>query len=284
MARLEGAESVGNGCAAVAGYVDDRNRFGQMTIDLNSIHSLIEGDGERSFLLLNGAGQSLHTWDYVVTGLLSAGRVIRFDVPGVGQSPPPGAPFSFEELGQAAMQLAERHGVGALVVIGHAWGARAAQVIARDFDIAGVVIGSAGGKFPPCVSPDDMRSLRVQDGDDWTRRFERAYCAPDFSARNPERANWLFQLVQDTPVDRRGVSSATERTPIESYWGRVACPALLLYGADDLVGDRRNAEDIHRRIAGSTLVYIEQAGHFVVAEQGEHFAAEVLRWIDKQGL
>jgi len=110
-----------------------------MTIDLNAIHTLIEGDGERSFLLLNGAGQSLRTWDHAVPGLLSAGRVIRFDVPGVGKSPSPGAPYSFEELGQAAMELAGRHGVGDLVATGHAWGARAAQVIARDFDIAASV-------------------------------------------------------------------------------------------------------------------------------------------------
>ena len=78
-----------------------------MNIDPASIHTLIEGDGERTFLLLNGAGQSLHTWDYAVPDLLKAGRTIRLDVPGVGLSPPPAKPYSFEELGQAVLELAE---------------------------------------------------------------------------------------------------------------------------------------------------------------------------------
>ena len=255
-----------------------------MTIDLNSVYTMIEGDGERSFLLLNGAGQSLHTWDYVVPGLLDAGRVIRFDVPGVGESPSPDAPYSFEQLGQAAMELAERDRVGQLIVIGHAWGARAAQVIARDFDVAGVVIGSGGGKFPPLAVPEDMRSLYTLDGDEWSRRFERAYCAPNFSARDPALAAWLFQLVRDTPVDRKVVTGAMERSPVESYWGQFECPTLLLYGADDLVGHPEHAEDLQRRLPDSRLVYIEQAGHFVVAEQGERFAREVLHWIEETGL
>lgn len=284
MSRLNGAESVGNGWAAVTGYVDDWNRLGHMTIDLNSIHTVVEGDGERTFLLLNGAGQSLHTWDHVVPELRSAGRVIRFDVPGVGGSPSPDAAYSFEELGQAAMELVERNRTGQLILVGHAWGARAAQVMARDFDVAGVVIGSGGGKFPPLAVPEDMRSLYDLDADEWGQRFERAYCAPGFSARDPERADWLFQLVRETPVDRSVVTAAMERSPVDTYWGQFECPTLLLYGADDLVGHPEHAEDLHRSLRDSTLVYIEQAGHFVVAEQGERFATEVLRWVENTGL
>ena len=259
-----------------------------MSIDLASIHTVVEGDGERTFLLLNGAGQRLQTWDYVVPGLLEAGRVIRFDVPGVGESPPPDQPYSFEELGYAALELAEPHRVGSLIVVGHAWGARAAQVIARDHSPAGVVIGSGGGKFPPLASAADVQTATVgaedADAEAWNLRFERTHCAPGFSARNPERADWLLQLVRTTPTDRAVVSGAIERTPLESYWGRFDCPTLLLYGADDLVGHRDHAEDLHRALPNSNLVYIEQAGHFVIVEQGERFAREICGWIEEQGL
>jgi 3-oxoadipate enol-lactonase len=250
-----------------------------MSIDPNAIHTVVEGDGERTFLLLNGAGQSLHTWDYVVPALLGSGRVIRFDAPGVGESPPPDAPYSFEELAQSAMELVERHGVGSLVVVGHAWGARAAQVIARDYEIAGVVIGSGGGKFPPRAEPADMRTAtegaQDDDSEDWNQRFERAYCAPGFAERDPERAGWLFRLARSTPCEPSVVAGAMERTPVDSYWGQFDVPALLLYGADDLVGHAENAEDLHRRLPRSKLVFIEQAGHFVISEQPERFAAEV---------
>lgn len=259
-----------------------------MSIDPASIHSLVEGDGERTFLLVNGAGQSLHTWDFVVPGLIDLGRIVRFDVPGVGQSPPPDEPYSFEELAHAAMQLVEPHGGGSLIVVGHAWGARAAQVIARDYAPDAVVIGSGGGKFPPRASQRDMRTATSgSDGDDieaWNERFERAYCAPGFSVRDPERAGWLFRLARTTPSDRAVVMGAMERSPVETYWGRFDRPTLLLYGADDLVGHRQNAEDLQRRLPRSTLVYIAEAGHFVISEHGERFAAEVRRWIEAQGL
>ncbi len=259
-----------------------------MSIDPARIHTRVDGDGERTLLLINGAGQSLHTWDFVVPGLIDLGRVVRFDVPGVGQSPPPSEPYSFEELGRAALQLVEPHGAGSLIVIGHAWGARAAQVIARDHAPDAVVIGSGGGKFPPRASRTDMRTATsgVDEGgiDAWNERFERAYCAPGFSIRDPARAAWLFRLARTTASDRVIVAGAMERSAVETYWGRFDRPTLLLYGADDLVGHRENAEDLHRRLPRSTLVYIEDAGHFVISEQGERFAAEVRRWVEQQGL
>ncbi len=259
-----------------------------MSVDPAAIHTVVEGDGERTFLLLNGAGQSLHTWDYVVPDLLGTGRVIRFDVPGVGESPSPDVPYSFEELAQMAMELVEPWRAESLIVVGHAWGARAAQVIARDHEIAGVVIGSGGGRFPPLAAPGDMRTAtqgaQADDSEDWNQRFERAYCGPGFAERDPERADWLFRLARTTPCEPSVVAGAMERTPVDSYWGQFDVPALLLYGADDLVGHRENAEDLHRALPESKLVYIEQAGHFVIAEQGERFAAELLRWIEETGL
>ena len=259
-----------------------------MSIDPASIRLRVEGDGARTFLLLNGAGQSWRTWDFVAPRLLEAGRVIRFDVPGVGESPPPGEPYSFEELAQAVMELIEPHRAGLLIVIGHAWGARAAQVIARDHSPDGLVIGSGGGRFPPLADASDMRTatVGVEDGGvaAWNEAFERAYCAPGFSDRDPQRAEWLFRLARTTPSDRGVVMGAMERSPVESYWGRFDVPTLLLYGADDLVGHAENAEDLQRRLPDSTLVYIEDAGHFVVSEQGERFADEVRRWVAQRGL
>lgn len=259
-----------------------------MKIDPTGIHTRVDGDGERTFLLLNGAGQSLGTWDFVVPGLLDLGRIVRFEVPGVGLSPRPSEAYSFEELAEVALELLEPHRVGRLVVVGHAWGARAAQVIARDHAPDAVVIGSGGGKFPPLAEASDMRTATVgaaeEEAEAWNAAFERAYCAPGFSLRNPARAEWLFRLARTTASDREMVMGAMERSPVETYWGRFDLPTLLLYGADDLVGHRANAEGLHLALPKSTLVYIEQAGHFVISEQGERFAAEIRRWIAAEGL
>ena len=161
-------------------------------------------------------------------------------------------------------------------------------MIARDHTPDAVVIGSGGGKYPPLADATDMRTATTSVCDDaaetWNEAFARAYCAPGFGVRDPERAEWLFRLARTTPSDRAVVMGAMERSPVETYWGRFDRPTLLLYGADDLVGHRENAEDLRRRLPRSTLVYIEEAGHFVISEQGERFAAEVRPWVDEQDL
>jgi len=260
-----------------------------VTIDPANFHLRVEGIGPRTFVLFNGAGQSLHTWDLVVPAFLDRGKVIRFDVPGVGQSPAPDEPYSFEELGDAVLELTRPHRSGPMIVVGHAWGARAAQVLARDHpsQVAGVVIGSNGARFPPLATEDELKVLfdpAAADGGTWAQRFEQVYCAPDFAEREPERSQWLFQLVRSTPRDPALVGAAVARTPPEAYLGRFGCPALLLYGAEDRIGHRRNAEDLHRQCPKSKLVYVQDAGHFVIAEQPERFAEEVLIWVEEAGL
>ena len=265
-----------------------------MTIDPSRTHTIVDeppgGGAERTFLLLNGASQSLHTWDHVVPALLELGRVIRLDVPGVGESPAPEEPYSFEELAGAVLAVARPHIEGPLIVIGHAWGARAAQVLARDHgdEVTAVVIGSNGGRFPQTHSAEDVRALaqagRAADDEAWAAAFERGYCAAGFRERDPERARWLFNLVRNTRSHRAIVAGAAERTPVASYWGRFDCPALLLYGAEDKIGTAENAEDLHAALPDSKLIYIEQAGHFVICEQPDRFASEVRAWVEERGL
>ncbi len=286
-----------SGCwttAALPIRADNRYALATMTIDPSRTHTIVDeppgGVAERTFLLLNGASQSLHTWDHVVPALLELGRVIRLDVPGVGESPAPEEPYSFEELAGAVLAVARPHIEGPLIVIGHAWGARAAQVLARDHgdEVTAVVIGSNGGRFPQTHSAEDVRALaqagRAADDEAWAAAFERGYCAAGFRERDPERARWLFNLVRNTRSHRAIVAGAAERTPVASYWGRFDCPALLLYGAEDKIGTAENAEDLHAALPDSKLIYIEQAGHFVICEQPDRFASEVRAWVEERGL
>ena len=137
------------------------------------------------------------------------------------------------------------------------------------------------------ATEDELKVLfdpAAADGGTWAQRFEQVYCAPDFAEREPERSQWLFQLVRSTPRDPALVGAAVARTPPEAYLGRFGCPALLLYGAEDRIGHRRNAEDLHRQCPKSKLVYVQDAGHFVIAEQPERFAEEVLIWVEEAGL
>ena len=112
-----------------------------------------------------------------------------------------------------------------------------------------------------------------------------AHTAPQASANaTPSAPTGSSNSCAPRRLTAPSVSGALERTPLESYWGRFDCPTLLLYGADDLVGHPDNAEDLHRALPNSKLVYIEQAGHFVIVEQAERFAREICGWLEDQRL
>lgn len=53
---------------------------------------------------------------------------------------------------------------------------------------------------------------------------------------------------------------------------RIACPTLLMAGDEDLLTPLSYSHQLQRRIAGSRLVMLEQAGHCMFLEQPDRFA------------
>lgn len=62
----------------------------------------------------------------------------------------------------------------------------------------------------------------------------------------------------------------------------VSCPTLVIHGADDRLIPVAMGEEIARSIPAAELVIIQDAGHFVFAEQPEDIASVVTRFLDRQ--
>ena len=74
-------------------------------IDIN--YSL-EGDGDRTIVLVNGLADDLNTWELQMADLLAAGyRVLRFDNRGVGLSSAPPGPYTSRLLADDAKALVD---------------------------------------------------------------------------------------------------------------------------------------------------------------------------------
>src|SRR2546430_17681968 len=59
------------------------------------INYRLEGDGERTVVLVNGLADDLETWVLQMDDLLGAGyRVLRFDNRGIGSSSAPAGPYT----------------------------------------------------------------------------------------------------------------------------------------------------------------------------------------------
>jgi 3-oxoadipate enol-lactonase len=89
---------------------------------------------------------------------------------------------------------------------------------------------------------------------------------------------------KDNPVVTRGFALMLERTPVEGYAGcsgairdadlradaaRIACPALVIVGDQDVATPPAAAEALARSIDGASCAVIEGAAHIPIAERPE---------------
>ncbi len=92
-------------------------------------------------------------------------------------------------------------------------------------------------------------------------------------------------FAKNTPEAMIAGTETIERTDLSEFVDRVRAPTLLVAGAEDNMTPFNPAasgsgfEQIKDRIPGARLVIIEDSGHYLVIEQPERTAEEILRFM-----
>ena len=252
----------------------------------------VDGEGPRTFLLLNGAGLTTESWQELAAGLVKLGRVVRFDARNCGQTEAAHGPFTMENMAEDALALMDHLKIGQAIVIGHAFGGRIAQIFTRDHPdrARALILCGTGGLYPPLIQDLDAKAADQSiDREARIEIFFARWFGSQFQQKHPERAERVLRETfgggqgQATGTARRGLPQIT---PVESYWGRVppSIPVLLIYGTEDKYGHAANRDDLHRRLKGSKLVTIEGAGHLAIQEEPEQIAAEIAEFVEEKRL
>lgn len=249
----------------------------------------VQGSADPTLLLLNGANCPLETWDPLTERLLGLSRVIRFDARGNSRSPAQ-EPVSLETLALDAVAILDHFGVAQSVIVGHAFGGRVAQVMARDAPdrVRALIVCGTGGQFPPDPHPA-FRVLRQREAErsEWQQAMIAAYCHAGFARELPDCARRLAELLWQERArfgDRNLQLEAGRLTPSATYWATATVPALLIYGREDRNGTRDNAEDLFRRLADARLVFIESAGHMAIWEKPDEVYEAIESFGKERGL
>src|SRR2546421_457746 len=107
------------------------------------INYRLDGDGERTVVLVNGLADDLETWVLQMEDLLGAGyRVLRFDNRGVGRSSAPAGPYTTKLFAEDAKALVDELGL-------------------RDFHLVGVSMGGMIAQEYAIAYGGDLRSLTL---------------------------------------------------------------------------------------------------------------------------
>jgi poly(3-hydroxyalkanoate) depolymerase len=232
-------------------------------------------------LLINGIGASLELLEPFVSELDPAVEVIRFDVPGVGGSPPPPGPYRFTGLCRLIADMLTELGYDRVDVLGISWGGAVAQHFAtfqraRCRRLVLVATGTGALMVPgrPSVLVHMVTPRRYLNrgylqgvaGDLYggSARADPAAVAAamhDGHRVGPSRG-YLYQLA------------ATAGWTSIPFLPWLRQPTLILAGDDDPIIPLVNARMLHRLIRDSRL-HVYHGGHLALVTEAAELAPVV---------
>ena len=253
--------------------------------------ALRPGDGSGPpLLLLNGIGANLEVFDPFLDALDDIGGqkigTIRFDVPGVGGSPPSLFPLRFRGLARLIAQLLDAVGQQEVDGLGISWGGGLAQEFAHQYPQRCrrlVLVSTSTG----AISAPGRLSVLAK------LLNPRRYAQPSYMAsiaptlyggefqQNPDLARAYAQMVR-APHSLgyyRQLLAGVGWTSI-LWLHQLRQPTLILAGKDDPIVPPVNAKIMARLIPNATL-HIVNGGHLVLLTEKEQMALLVHQFLRK---
>ena len=244
-------------------------------VDLAGTRLHVRDSGPRdapALLLLHGFGASLHTWEPWAQALQTDHRVIRFDLPGNGLSPPdPNGDYSDERSRTLVTALLDHLGLAQVTLIGNSMGGRIAwSYAAREPErVRALVLVSPDGFASPGFeygkAPEVPASLKLMR---YTlpKPLLRMSLAPAYAnpAALTETLVTRYHELMRAPGAREAMLQRMGQIALEDprpWLQKIRAPTLLLWGEQDAMIPFSNAADYTHSIAGATLVALPGLGH-----------------------
>lgn len=263
--------------------------------------------GAPPLLLVHGGRDHCRSWDWVAEELRADWHVIAPDLRGHGDSAwAPDGNYPINSFVYDLAQLVHQLDAGPVTIVAHSLGGNVAtryaglfpEMVRKLVAIEGLGpspkvqaeraavpyaerwrkwIGdkrTAGGRLPKryATLEDALQRMRSENG---YLTAEQARHLTIHGINRNEDGTWSWKFdnhLNVWPFDD------TAQADIESLWGAIACPTLMLYGAKSWASNPEGDGRIgHFR--GARVVEFEDAGHWLHHDQFERFMAEVKGFI-----
>lgn len=234
----------------------------------------------RAVVMIHGTASSLHTWEAWARALDDDFRVIRFDLPGSGLSPPDTTGDYTDARSIALLDaLMDDLGVARAALVGNSLGGRIAWrfAAAHPDRVARLVLVSPDGFASPPFEYDRAMELPAVFGlirYVLPRFLLRSNLAAAYAdpARLDEATLDRYHDLLRAPggrgalLDRFGQTVLVRPGPLLA---RIDAPVLLLWGAEDGMIPVANARDYLRALPDARLVRLPGLGHVPQEEAPE---------------
>lgn len=275
-----------------AKYANEHSQF--VEVDGMQVHYRIEGTGP-DLVLVHGTGAILQTWDKWVELLSPHYRIIRMDIPAFGLTGPhPQNNYSDTMYVQFMEHFAQKVGLDTFAMAGNSLGGLIAwrYAAAHPERVSKLILVDPGGFYENNKKGGSFifkmarnyptltglvakigtgyfvgKTLKEVYADDSKVTEELCRTYTDLNRREGNRASFVArakQVYQHTDEELKTIT----------------CPALILWGEEDVLIDVAEAEHF-KNIANHKLVVYKNAGHSPQEEIAEQTAKDVEEFLTK---
>ena len=235
-----------------------------------------EGHGE-TLLLLHGLFGALSNYQFILNDFKDKYRVVIPILPiyelGLLESTVGG-------LVKYVRRFVDHMQLNHMIIVGNSLGGHIAQLYCLDqpqkvkamvlTGSSGLFERSFGGTFP---KRGDYEYIK--------QRTEYTFYDPKTATK--ELVDEVFDIVNDKGKAIRVISTAKSamRENLAERLYQVTCPVLLIWGKEDNITPLFVAEEFHKLIKNSELVWMEQCGHAPMMEKPEEFNRLMANFLNK---
>jgi pimeloyl-ACP methyl ester carboxylesterase len=238
----------------------------------------------------HGTPWSSFVWRSVIDALRSDRSVYVWDMLGYGQSDQPDADVSLVTQGALLAALVDEWGTGPPDIVAHDYGGAVALrahllhgMVVNSFALIDVVaLRPWGSPFFRLVA--EHAAVFSALPSNLHEALLREYIAgASATGLRPDVMDALAAPWSGTgqAAFYRQIAQADERftDEIEARYGEIDVPTLIVWGTDDAWIPPDRAERLRHAIPGSTVRYIDGAGHLVQEDRPAELTLAIERWI-----
>jgi len=240
-------------------------------IDIGELTLNVEERGTGpAFIFIPGLLGLLNAWDFQVAEFSQRYRCISFDHRGAGDSDKPQRGYSTEVIARDVIGLMDKLGIDKAHMAGTSTGGCVLQTLAIDHSdrVRCCIFSNTWVKADEYITRVQMTRKRIAQsyGPAEYVKVSSLFTNGAMQFRyNLDRVMELERraLATVAPVDvlaqRLDMTMAHDRSADLS---RIASPSLIIGTLDDPTVPSYQSEDLHKAVAGSRLVIVEEGGHY----------------------
>jgi len=280
--------------------VDWRPHLHQLEISGRSVNYVDYGtaeSGQPPVVLVHGLGGCWQNWLENIPRVAASGRrVLALDLPGFGFSEMPAEEISISGYGKVLNELCDRLDIGESVLVGNSMGGFVSAEVAIQFParVARLVLVSAAGITTTNVSRAPVTAgfrVAAAIGARTAAMSEKVVVRPRLRApiyssfiRYPNRipTDLLYEITRGS--GRPGFMPALRAIFEYDFRDRLSeirCPTLIVWGSEDLLVPRSDADEFEHLIPNSRKVLFEDTGHTAMIERPPTFNNCLLEFLDE---